>query len=173
MEEAEGERERDRDCPSWYCLLGAGSVFGSAHCIISISFNLPEWMEKGPTCSTRCIIKSFCLRTLVSAVFALSHAHTHTAQYIHWAVDTHTLTHAVHIYTKSLSLTDFPANTEIHKYVGPWGWLWSIQTLCFIRRNEELCSGFGLCLSPIGVCQQVLQHKWSYRLFVLILWYSP
>lgn len=58
MKETEGEGKRDRDCPSWHSLLGAGSVFGSAQCIISISPNLPEQMEKRPTCSTSCIIKS-------------------------------------------------------------------------------------------------------------------
>lgn len=60
--EVEGEKESDRDCSSWCSLLGAGSVFGSAHCIISISTNLPEQTGKGQTCSASCIIKSFCLR---------------------------------------------------------------------------------------------------------------
>lgn len=31
-----------QSCPSWHSLLGACCVFGSAHCIISISPNLPE-----------------------------------------------------------------------------------------------------------------------------------
>lgn len=58
----EGGKESDRDCSSWCSLLGAGSVFGSAHCIISISTNLPEQTGKWRTCSASCIIKSFCLR---------------------------------------------------------------------------------------------------------------
>lgn len=63
----EGGKESDRDCSSWCSLLGAGSVFGSAHCIISISTNLPEQTGKGQTCSASCIMKSFCLH-------AFSHA---------------------------------------------------------------------------------------------------
>lgn len=98
VKEMEGERESDRDCPSWRSLLGAGSVFGSAHCIISISPNLPEQMEKGPTCSTSCIIKSFCL--CAQRVYC-----TRSLAYITVNTDSFrcTLKHTVPIRTKSLS----------------------------------------------------------------------
>lgn len=63
MKATEVESKWDRNCPSWHSLLGAGWEFGSAHCIISISPNLPAQMETASTCSMSCIIKSFCLST--------------------------------------------------------------------------------------------------------------
>lgn len=66
MKATEVESKWDRNCPSWHSLLGAGWEFGSAHCIISISPNLPPQMETASTCSMSCIIKflplySWCL----------------------------------------------------------------------------------------------------------------
>lgn len=121
MKETEGERESDRDCPSWRSLLGAGSVFGSAHCIISISPNLPEQMEKGPTCSTSCIIKSFCLcaqrvyctRSLTSStVHPHSFRHTRRSPASSFSKHRHVQT-LININTQCVSLEEIMTYTSL------------------------------------------------------------
>lgn len=80
MKEAEGERESDRDCPSWCSLLGAGSVFGSAHCIISISPRtcLSKW-RRGQPARRAALLRVSASVLDMSTVHALSHTtHTHT-----------------------------------------------------------------------------------------------
>lgn len=89
----ETEARGGRRLPSWLSLLGAGSLFGSAHCIISISSNLPEQMEKRPTCSTSCIIKSFASALHVCTVlypFRYRTVCTH-AYKLHPTVSVHTI----------------------------------------------------------------------------------
>lgn len=51
--EGAGEVGGGGGCSSWSSLLGAGRVFGSAHCIISISPNLPRKRRSGNTALLR------------------------------------------------------------------------------------------------------------------------
>lgn len=134
-----GEWERDRDCPSWRSLLGAGSVFGSAHCIISSSPNPPEQMEKGPTCSTSCIIKSF--RLCAPRVYRTLLPHIRHITYMPVCISSSKC-------QPPASMHGPQAGTRVRGH-----------SPRFIGRDDDLCSGLRLSRSRRNLSSQLCKQR--------------